>query len=338
MDRERIVRTVAESLVDRCIREIERDPKGGLRSLVDLGRPFVKEPYQRQYLKLVKEIEAHEDSPYYTMLGNLVKRVDHDIIKTVGLNMGLGSWSSGAKTIRRLEVEQRCHIPWWLTLHLDQSTDLTLYHRAVDQGRENGIFTYLLQVDAPGVDLGSALELIRRAPSCTFLLLAAPEDFSSRAVAAMAACHHLVPAVDTQRPGWEEAAARLESHHCLYGVWRSCGEQSDVAELLDGRWLQRVAAACCPSVVLCASALDCPRELGHAIEGYVRRTRGAQAHPLLLIDLVSDYFYVDEMISPGGCMVDLWPDGAAALRRRGGGAARRLHLGDRPLDQLWREE
>lgn len=337
MDQERIIRAVAESVVDRCLKEIERDPKRGVRSLADLCRPFVKEKYQRRYLDVIEKMEADGDSPYYVLLDHLVKKVDHGTIKTVGLNMGLGSWRNGVKTIRRLEAEQRCRIPWALTLHLDRSADLSLYRRVVGQGKENGIFTYLLQADAPGADLGPALELIRREPSCTFLLLAAPEDFSRETVAAVAACHHLVPAVDTQRPGWEAAAARLESSRCLYGVWRTCGGRDGADEVLSGRWLERVTAACCPSVALCAAAPDCPEELGRAIEGYVRRTRGEQVYPLLVVDLVSDYFYVDDMISPGGALIELWPDGTAAVRGSDG-AARRQNLGGRPLEQLWREE
>ena len=37
MDRDILTRTITESVVDRCIREIEEDPKRSVRKLVDLG-------------------------------------------------------------------------------------------------------------------------------------------------------------------------------------------------------------------------------------------------------------------------------------------------------------
>ena len=105
MDRDILTRTITESVVDRCIREIEEDPKRSVRKLVDLGRQLARGRFQRQYLDLTQKMLEDEESPYYTLVRNVVRKADHDAIKTFGINLGLGSWTNGARIIRALEAE-----------------------------------------------------------------------------------------------------------------------------------------------------------------------------------------------------------------------------------------
>ena len=165
MDRDILTRTITESVVDRCIREIEEDPKRSVRKLVDLGRQLARGRFQRQYLDLTQKMLEDEESPYYTLVRNVVRKADHDAIKTFGINLGLGSWTNGARIIRALEAEGQRHIPWGLTLHLDASAEggvPPLYRGVIEQGKTDGIFTYFLRADAPSCGLGPMLELVRR--------------------------------------------------------------------------------------------------------------------------------------------------------------------------------
>ena len=62
MDRDILTRTITESVVDRCIREIEEDPKRSVRKLVDLGRQLARGRFQRQYLDLTQKMLEDEES------------------------------------------------------------------------------------------------------------------------------------------------------------------------------------------------------------------------------------------------------------------------------------
>lgn len=338
MDRDILTRTITESVVDRCIREIEEDPKRSVRKLVDLGRQLARGRFQRQYLDLTQKMLEDEESPYYTLVRNVVRKADHDAIKTFGINLGLGSWTNGARIIRALEAEGQRHIPWGLTLHLDASAEggvPPLYRGVIEQGKTDGIFTYFLRADAPFCGLGPMLELVRRESACAFLLFAPPEAFTPEITAAVAGCHNLSASVDTEKPGWEQVAHRLEAARCLYGVYRTYEDGEQAREITTGNWLKRVTMACCPALAFCFAGGSCPEPVSRRVEGYIRRARTEQYYSVFLMDFFSDYLYVDEIISGKRCFLGLRPDGTLTRYRDGCEADTEERLDWRALHTIW---
>ena len=330
MDRDILTRTITESVVDRCIREIEEDPKRSVRRLVDLGRQLAKGRFQRQYLDLTQKMLEDEESPYYTLVRNVVRKADHDAIRTFGINLGLGSWTNGARTIRALEAEGQRYIPWGLTLHLDGSAEggvPPLYREVIDQGKADGIFTYFLRADAAACGL--------RESACAFLLFAPPEAFTPEITAAVAGCHNLSASVDTEKPGWEQAARRLEAARCFYGVYRTYEDGEAARDITTGNWLKRVTRACCPALAFCFSGSGCPEPVSRRVEGYIRRARTEQYYSVFLMDFFSDYLYVDEIISGKRCFLGLRPDGTLTRYRNGCEVDTEERLNGRTLREIW---
>ena len=327
--------------MDRCIREVEEDPKRSVRKLVDLGRQLARGRFQRQYLDLTQKMLENEESPYYTQIRNVVKKADHETVKTFGINVGLGSWTHGAETIRTLEAARECRIPWGLTLHLaggDGAPAMDLYRRVVAEGKADGIFTYFLRADGPACDLSPVLELVRREPGCAFLLFLPPEAWAPERVAALAACHNLVVSVDTGLPGWVEAASRLEAARCLYGVHCTYGNRRQAEEILSGAWMDRVTEAGCPAFAFCFAGPGCPEPVCRRVGAFVRRMRLEPRRAVFLMDFFSDYLYVDEIISGGHCFWGIRPDGALTRCRDGREIDAGEYLGPRRLSELWTEK
>lgn len=75
-----------ETAINKGIRDMKDDPKRGIRNLVDLASHFASSSFQRNTLKLMQNMLSNLNSPYYDIVSYLVSNVDHDIIKTFGIN------------------------------------------------------------------------------------------------------------------------------------------------------------------------------------------------------------------------------------------------------------
>lgn len=118
MDQDAFKRAMMESVVDRSLRDIRRDPRRGIRRLADLGDVAASGPYQKKFLAMARRMLEQEDSPYYTMVCNAVRSADSERLKTFGINFGWNCLTVGTNKIRAREQTQTWSIPWSLTLHI----------------------------------------------------------------------------------------------------------------------------------------------------------------------------------------------------------------------------
>ena len=63
-----------ENIVHKAFMDIEEDPRRGLRNLVDLGVNFAKGRFQKPFLRTIQNMLEDEESAYYTLLEQLLKK------------------------------------------------------------------------------------------------------------------------------------------------------------------------------------------------------------------------------------------------------------------------
>ena len=89
-----------------------------------------------------------DNHPYYQLAERAWTQVDNRYIEHFCLNIGYESWTRGAATIRSLEAELNCNIPWLLTIIRSAPTGAPLAEEAIralmEQGMRMGIYAYLL--------------------------------------------------------------------------------------------------------------------------------------------------------------------------------------------------
>lgn len=309
MDGVNLQRMLLEAAVDGGIRQIEKDPRRGVRRLVDLGRQISKGRFQSQIFCLFQGLLENESSPYYDLISRLVARVDHRTLKRVGINVGFESWTNGARRIRETEERGGFCVPWTMLLHMAPgragALPVEAYAQIVERGTALGVNTYQLLLDEPAPDIGVLTRLFSRFPRSVFLCFLKDARLPPADIDVLSSAHNAVVSVPAQVDGAEALARRLRGAECLYAAhWRyGCAEDAACGEAME-----RVAELESPLVLFIAEP-DCPQADRAQVAGFALEARTHQRYPMILMDLYEDIRYVDRIISSQECLVEVAEDG-----------------------------
>lgn len=340
MNHSEMKKTMLETILRRSLLEIERDPKRGVRTLVDLGMETSGGRLQQHFLGLAQDMLKKEDSPYYTLVQNVLHFTDSQRLLTFGIDLGWNSLTQGVGRIRELEAREGYNIPWALTLHMERqagglnSGDCL---RLVLSGMELGIYSYFLfPEDRASVHM--ALNLAAASRECAFCLFL-PRGFRLKEnLEELPFPANVILGVDGCEPGWEERVELLRERKMLYLIYRRYSSQADVEEILSDTWTRRVMPYAGLSIVLISSAHSplrsgCPK---YPVYQYALDTRMGQRYPTLIFDFYSDLLYADVLISDDPCFVGVLPDGTVTEFRDREERPTELSIRTAPLAPLLR--
>lgn len=291
--------TILESVIDLYLREMERDPKRSVRKLVDLGRQFSSGRFQEDFFKLTHSMLKEKNSPYYDMAEKAVKKINHQTLKTFGVNLGYHSCLKGAKTIRSCEEAGGHHIPWSLTFYLQEgegSSPRPPLKVIIESGKKHGIFTYLFRFQGALPSLSPYFPLVSQEEDCAFLFFLPPGFLEETKLSELSQHHNLLISLDTGGKGWKKSAEKLEKARCLYALHREYSCREDVAEIVSDAWGRRIEKHC-GIFAFCLAGEDCPENLSQKVEQYVLKSRTQARFPFLPINFYTDSLMIDEIIS-----------------------------------------
>jgi len=304
-----IQRVSVETVVDKYIRDIKKDPKRAIRNLIDFGAQFSKGRFQKQFFHLSRRLMDDENSKYYDLGKKLVMSVDAEKIKGFGINMGLHAFTRGAGEIRAREKKEGYNIPWSLTLHL-RSDGLLTPHRVdqlINEGMAEGIYAYHMFVEDTVAPQRELMEVMARFERCAFIVHIPPElvkpenaeDFAALKNAAFS----VYLAEDTGR-----AIGLLSENRCMCSMTVLYDER-EAEKIVNREFLSLPFLQHCIFAVFAAKG-DCPLSQSERVRETVRSIRDSGNPPLFLVDFYSDCLYVDEIISDDMCFLGIQPDGA----------------------------
>ena len=294
-----LTRILIEGAVGRTLNQVRKDSHRSLRNLVDLGLTFSKGRFQQTFLELAQHMLENENSAYYTLLDMMVERADHESLKTFGVNAGYEGLTRGARTIRRIEAEEGCNVPWALGLELE---DLDAARDLIRQGMELGIYIY--GFEGRQVDLVALRELMDSAPQCAFGLFTTGENLLRQGLGPLEGCRNVYISVKADDSGLEAAEA-LGAGGFLYGIHVLYEDDSCIAPEKLERYLDYKPLAV---ALLPRNEETVRRDLG--LYEQVKALRFQQKYPYFLLDLVGDCLYVDQVISEDPCMLYIRRDGS----------------------------
>ena len=100
MNTQDVTRSVIRLELVRAFRGMESNPKRTLRKLADLGKVCARGSVQKEIFGIFQQCLRYKDSPYFSVMQNLVRNVSVENLTTFGMNLGYNSWTDGAKKIR----------------------------------------------------------------------------------------------------------------------------------------------------------------------------------------------------------------------------------------------
>ncbi len=314
---EKLSRILMEIAINRGLVEIETKSKRGIRNLVDLGDHFAKGRFQKDFYNLAQKILANENSPYYELIFNTVENVDHDILKTFGINIGFNSWTSGANKIRQYKEEEGYNIPWTLIFDFEKSEEDKLspskISKLIQEGKTLGIYTYFFFLGDNKDKFKELGEIFKSETDCAFILFANPSILEEELVLELGNIGNTIISLNMRSSSshFNEKVELLKKNKILFGVHMTYYDE-DTKSILEDKWIEDVISLNCTFAFLIPS-FDCNEKNIELISKYVRYAKISQKYPIFLIDFYEDLAHVDKTISEESCLLELLKDKTVIL-------------------------
>lgn len=299
--KEDMTRILIASMLEKAFNDGKSSPRRAARNLVDLGVAFSKGRFQKRFLVYAQEMLQDQDSAYYDLISDVIVHVDRNLLVNFGMNLGYNGCIKGAQKIRSIEKEQGFNIPWILPMKLNEENIQQMaeeYHRRIRQGKELGIYVYLLQFS--GDEPEKLLEFLKENPDCAFIMFLDGQKISQEFMNKIKEYKNGMISVPAGKDSVENCREMREKG-LLYALYASYGDKNG-DKILDGSWIQE--QLCLHSQFLFLLPEDgCDTEIQEKIYEYVTKVRMKQRHPVFCMEVKEDFKLIDHIISEDSCAV-----------------------------------
>lgn len=293
-------RILIETTVRQTLKGLQDDPKRSIRNVVDMALHFSDGRFQSRFFRTAQTMLEHEDSAYYALVEDAANHIDPEHLVTFGMNLGYNSCTWGAQRIRTNEAKLGFNIPWTVLFLMEEphcSRHLPQYDRAVSEGEELGIYSWILLSHGNFLEL---LPLIERHPDSAFFLFCRPEDISPAVLDEITPLRHLMLVVRWGDQA-DEACAMLRNARLPYSVYYPYSPD-DLPFIRSGD-LFCDTQQLHPLFTALAAKPDCPAEIQRQAHQAAEELRNGQNYKTVPWELCYDTRSLDEIISDDACYV-----------------------------------
>lgn len=303
--------TMIKMVVEKAINRLQDNPKREIRNLVDLASTFSTGKFQKKYLELAEKQLKNEDSNYYKLITNIINETDSNNLLSFGMNLCYHSFTIGANKIRQIEGVNKYNVPWVLSIDLFNNglfklTDLT---NTILQGKELGIYSYILHLDAAYLEFDKLIKVIKEESDCAFLIISDPENIilnkdliTCKNLKNVAFCIN-IKYFDTTKI--ERATSILKDSKLLHSAFYSIEDN----EILDYKVVSELCNKYHYSIVITSHSYNQYIQDETAIAKELYDIRNNLDLPIVPFDLMSDVILADRNISTEGCLARISSNG-----------------------------
>lgn len=233
-----------------------------------------------------------------------MSHVDHETLKSVGINVGYNSWTCGAGELRRQQSRLGVQIPWTVMIQEKNAggpaLDIGRIDELITQGKALGIYTYLFHCREAGF-IGQTERLASSHPDCGFVFFL-PSGAVSEATARMMQFFRNAVFVIPADAFCMQSAKLLREHRCFFGVY-AVYQDDTIHNILLSRGNGCFLNAFCTFAFLLA-APECGENSKKEAWSFVDHHRTQQRDPVFWVDS-SDLSAVGKMIGGGANILSL---------------------------------
>lgn len=155
--------------------------------LLDLMEKYMSDEKLDINFNTAKEMFCNKEGTLNKYINRLFEEVHPHVLKTTVLNLGFESFFNGTKTIRKMREIHQCNVPW--VILMDPTSACNLHctgcwaaeygnklnlsfeemDRVIEQGKELGIYFYMLTGGEPLVRKADIIRLCKKHHDCAFL-------------------------------------------------------------------------------------------------------------------------------------------------------------------------
>lgn len=302
-----------ETVVRKYLKEMKENPERSTRNLIDMALQFSEGGFQKIFFQAAQQMMQNENSPYYSLLRNLIFSVDAEHLIHFGMNLGYNSFTLGAAQIRKAEKKWGFHIPWSINFHIDShrlSKTLTHYHAAITQGEALGIYTFLFFANDLTDDL---IALVSSHPDSAFLLFCQPEHIDFDFLDNISEVTNLMLVIQYEE-NMESLYQTIRSKGLLYSIYYPYSAKN-CKEILNGDLFYSVQQFY-PIFTILLAKPSCSDRLIATIQKSAEQARTEQYYQTFPWEFYLDNLFITQIISNSS--YSSWFDEDGILRDRTG--------------------
>ena len=173
-------------VIDKLLKGMKEDQETSLLKIVDLAEKFMGDNFRPESYEGARKMIQNPDAKWMKYLNRALKEIDPHVAKMTALNLGYQAAFQGTKMIRKNREVYNCNIPWLIlmdptsacNLHCtgcwaaEYGHKLNLTYEELDdivtQGKELGIFFYMMTGGEPLVRKADIIKLCEKHNECAF--------------------------------------------------------------------------------------------------------------------------------------------------------------------------
>ncbi len=175
-------------IIDQLLKRVtnSKDRSATYGKIVDLAGKFIGDGATKAQLEAVKAYLANPENRWTKYLNEIIDETNPEFAKKMILNLGYEAFLRGTKTIRKNRTIYNCNIPWlilfdptnacnmhcagcWSGTYGDKSSlSFEDMDRIVTQGKELGVYLYMMTGGEPMVRKKDILKLCEKHNDCFF--------------------------------------------------------------------------------------------------------------------------------------------------------------------------
>lgn len=173
--------------IDGALKYVRHDREQAMLKIVDLAEKFMGDSFTKETYDSVRSMIQDPENKWIQYACRALDELDPHVVKTTALNLGFEAFLHGTKTIRKMREIHQCNIPWLILM--DPTTACNLHctgcwaaeygnqmnlsfedmDRIVSQGKELGVYLYMLTGGEPLVRKDDVIRLCEKHNDCQFL-------------------------------------------------------------------------------------------------------------------------------------------------------------------------
>ncbi|MFA9463199.1 MAG: radical SAM protein [Velocimicrobium sp.] len=172
--------------IDAAIKYVNKDREKGFLKLVDMVEHYMGENFSKDSYEATRKLIQNPDAKWMQFTNRLLDEVDPHVAKMTALNLGFEAAFHGTKTIRKMREIHNCNIPWLILMDPTSACNLHCtgcwaaeyghklslsfedLDRVITQGKEIGIYFYMLTGGEPLVRKKDLIRLCEKHNDCAF--------------------------------------------------------------------------------------------------------------------------------------------------------------------------
>ncbi len=176
----KLERKSVEVIVDKILKEMDKDRTGELLKLIDMGEKYYGDRFEKKTFDNLRKMVNNPDNRWMKFLNTVMDETDPNVARTTILNLGYEAAIRGTKMIRKNREKYKCNIPWLILFDPTSACNMhcigcwagTYGHKfnlsfedmdkIVTEGKELGVYLYMMTGGEPLVRKKDILKLAQK--------------------------------------------------------------------------------------------------------------------------------------------------------------------------------